>query len=74
MDIEQNMVFGMCNIWAILRRNVICFYSKKPHLDQLSYCQKFSDMMSFTGELQISLPLFFKNSSNDIKSENFDPL
>ena len=29
------MIFGMCNIWVILRRNVIYFYSKNPHLGQL---------------------------------------
>ena len=40
------MIFGMGNTWVILRRNVICLYSKKPHLGQLFHCQKFPDMRS----------------------------
>jgi hypothetical protein len=62
------MIFGMCNICVIQRRNVIYLYNKKSHLDQLFHCQ-FPDMMSL-GELQISFPLFFctKNSPNDIIS------
>jgi hypothetical protein len=34
-----NIIFCMCNIWVILRRNVIYLYNKKPHLDQLFHCQ-----------------------------------
>ena len=40
------MIFGMGNTWVILRRNVICLYSKKPHLDQLFSLSKFPDMRS----------------------------
>jgi nucleobase transporter 1/2 len=36
-----NMIFGMCNIWVIRRRNVIYLYNKKSHLDQLFHCQSF---------------------------------
>ena len=46
-----NMIFVICNIWVILRRNVIYLYSKNPDLDQLSF--QLPDMMSL-GELQIS--------------------
>ena len=37
--LTPNMIFGMCNIWVIRRRNVIYLYSKKPHLDQRFHCQ-----------------------------------
>jgi hypothetical protein len=37
--LTPNMIFSMCNIWVILRRNVMYLYSKKPHLDQLFHCQ-----------------------------------
>jgi hypothetical protein len=33
-------MFGVCDIWVILRKNVMYLYSKKPHLP------KFTDMMS----------------------------
>ncbi len=46
-----NMIFVICNIWVILRRNVIYLHSKNPDLDQLSF--QLPDMMSL-GELQIS--------------------
>ena len=36
-----NVIFGMCNIGVILRRNEIYLYSKKPNLDQLFHCQSF---------------------------------
>ena len=39
--IKVSVIFGMCNIWVILRRNVIYLCSKKPHLDQLPYCHSF---------------------------------
>jgi hypothetical protein len=37
----ENMIFGVCNIWFILRRNVMHVYSKKPDLDQLFHYQRF---------------------------------
>jgi hypothetical protein len=39
MRLTPNMIFGMCNIWVIRRRNVIYLYNKKSHLDQLFHCQ-----------------------------------
>ena len=36
VQLTPKMIFGMCNIWAILRRNGIYLYAKKSHLDQLS--------------------------------------
>ncbi len=46
VQLTLNMTFGICNIWVILRRNVIYLYSENPHLHQLSL-SKFSDMMSY---------------------------
>jgi hypothetical protein len=37
--LTPNIIFGMCNIWVILRRNVMYLYSKKTHLDQLFHRQ-----------------------------------
>ena len=37
--LTPNMIFGMCNIWVIRRRNVIYLYDKKSHVDQLFHCQ-----------------------------------
>jgi hypothetical protein len=37
--LTPNIIFGMCNILVILRRNVMYLYSKKPHLDQLFHRQ-----------------------------------
>jgi hypothetical protein len=37
--LTPNIIFGMCNIWLILRRNVMYLYNKKPRLDQLFHCQ-----------------------------------
>jgi hypothetical protein len=39
--LTPNIIFCMCNIWVILRRNAIYLYSKKFHLDQLFHCQSF---------------------------------
>jgi hypothetical protein len=41
VGLTTNMIFGMCNIWVIRRRNVIYPYNKKSHLDQLFHCQSF---------------------------------
>jgi hypothetical protein len=35
-----NIIFGMCNSWMILRRNVIYLYSKKVHLNRLFHSQR----------------------------------
>ena len=61
----------MCNIWVILRRNIMYLYSKKPLLDQLCHCQssRYDALGEFlvqkTGEL-------ICNSPNDVISANFD--
>jgi hypothetical protein len=39
--LTRNMIFGLCNIWVIRRRNVIYLYNKKSHLDQLFRYQSF---------------------------------
>ena len=39
--LTTDIIFGMCNIWVIRRRNVTYFYNKKSHLDQLFHCQSF---------------------------------
>jgi ABC-type sulfate transport system permease subunit len=41
LRLTTNMIFGMCNIWVIRRRNFIYLYSKKSYLDQLFHCQSF---------------------------------
>ena len=53
------MIFGMCSIWVIRRRNVMYLYNKKLYFDQLFHCQSFRICMMSLGELQISFPLFF---------------
>jgi hypothetical protein len=70
--LTPNIIFVFCNIWVILRRNVIYLYSKKPPLDQLFHCQSSRyDVIRWIfgtknkGEL-------FRNSPNDIISGNFD--
>ena len=40
-----NIIFGMCNIWVILRRNVIYLYSKNLILINF-FTAKVPDMMS----------------------------
>ena len=32
----RNIIFGMCSIWKILRRSLICLSTRKPHR-QISY-------------------------------------
>jgi hypothetical protein len=41
LRLTTNMIFGMCNIWVIRRKNVLYLYNKKSHLDQHFHCQSF---------------------------------
>ena len=43
--LTPNIIFGMCNIWVILRRNVMYLYSKNLILINL-FTVKVPDMMS----------------------------
>jgi hypothetical protein len=73
--LTPNMIFGMGNIWVILR-NVIktnnIFCSKKPHLSQLFRCQSFrirGHLVNFWYKKQRTTNC---NSPDDIVSGNFD--
>jgi hypothetical protein len=66
------MIFGMGNIWVILRRNVMYLYSKNPHLGQLFHCQNSRyDVIRWIFGTKNKGKLIC-NSPNDIISANFD--
>jgi hypothetical protein len=72
VQLTPNIIVGMCNIWVILRWNVIYLYSKKPHLDQLFHCQSSRyDVIRWIFGTKNKGKLICK-SPNDIISGNFD--
>ncbi len=60
MCLTPNMIFDMCNIWVILRRNIIYLFSKNLILiiNFLNLIVKVFGYDVIKGELQISFPLF----------------
>jgi hypothetical protein len=60
----------MCNIWVILRRNVMYLYNKKPHLDQLFHCQRIQPDSKNPVEpwqyYPVLCPVGFNSSSRDL--------
>ena len=71
--LTPNMIFGLCNIWVILRRNVIYLNSKKTSSSSTFSLSKFPDMRSLAEFLvQKNKGKLICNSPNDIISGHFD--
>ena len=67
MRLTTNIIFGICNIWVIRRRNVIYLYNKKIPSSSTFSLSIFPDIMSL-GEMQITLGHIFAKPKDPVKT------